>query len=225
VTRTRALTLVFAAALLASVAAACGGTTTPTGATIAPGPTPTPAPTVPASSGTPTDTPAPTEPGQTVAPTAPAGSSGPTASASDSPGAADACSGTDDNRRFYRSLAQSVTWSVVCPVLPKGWFVNKGTSRLAGGGKILITYTGPAGASLALSEGFFCTAADGCVPSGADAGTAPFGSMSGTTVALDDGGWAIVVNRGASPSWLLVGHGMDQAGLEAIAAALAEVAG
>ncbi len=180
---------------------------------------------MPASSGTPTVTPAPTDPGQTVSPTSPAGSSGPTASASVSPGAADACTGNVDNRRFYRSIAQSVTWSVVCPVLPKGWFVNTGTSRDAGGGKILITYTGPAGASLALSEGFFCTAADGCVPSGADAGSAPFGSMSGKIVALDDGGWAIVVNRGASPSWLLVGHGMDQAGLEAIAAALAQVAG
>jgi len=141
------------------------------------------------------------------------------------PGAADACSGTDDNRRFYRSLAQSVSWPVFCPVLSNDWWVNKGTSRLAGGGKILITYTGPAGASLVLSEGFFCTTPDGCVPSGADAGTAALGSLSGTIVALDDGGWAIVVNRGALPSWLVVGHGMDQAGLEAIGAALTEVAG
>ncbi len=222
-TRTRALSLAFAAALLATVAAACGGTATPTGASGSP--VVTPAPTAPAGSGTPTFTPAPTEPGQTVAPTSPAGSGEPQATSSAGAGAADACSGTDDNRRFYRSLAQSVAWPVVCPVLPKGWWVNQGTSRLAGGGKILITYTGPAGASLALSEGFFCAAADGCVPSGADAGTAPLGTMSGTIVALDDGGWAIVVSRGVSPSWLLVGHGMDQAGLEAIAAALAEVAG
>lgn len=218
--------MAFAAALLATVAAACGGTTTPTAATGAPTqPVQTVAPTAPVGSGAPIVTPAPTQPGQTVAPTAPAGSSTPSASASAGSGAVDACSGTDDTRRFYRSLAQSVTWSVVCPDLSKGWWINTGMSRLAGGGKIVISYTGPAGASLALSEGFFCTAADGCVPSGTDAGTAPLASMSGTIVALDDGGWAIVVNRGASPSWLLVGHGMDQAGLEAFAAALAEVAG
>jgi hypothetical protein len=141
------------------------------------------------------------------------------------PGSADACSGTADNRTFYLSLAKAVAWPVFCPVLPKNWWVNKGSYRLAGGGKLTITYTGPSGSSLALSEGNFCTTPDGCVPSGADAGPAAFGTMSGTIVALDDGGWAIVVNRGASPSWLLVGHGMDQPGMEAIGAEFVEVAG
>ena len=220
-TRTRATTLVLAAALLAIVAAACGGTT-PSGTTG--GPTATAGPTAPAGSATPTATPAPTEPGQTAGPTT-SPSDVPSSSASANPGAADACSGTDKNREFYLSLATSVGWTVFCPVLPKNWWVNKGSYRLAGGGKLTITYTGPNGSSLALSEGNFCGTPDGCVPSGAEAGSAAFGSMGGTIVALDDGGWAIVVDRGASPSWLLVGHGVDQAGLEAIGAALAEVAG
>jgi hypothetical protein len=214
--------LLITAALLAGIVAACGGTTPTSGATGAP---PTPAgPTASAGPVDPTAAPSPTEPGLTPAPTAnPSGE--PSASASTTPGSANACSGTADNKAFYLSLSKAVAWSVFCPVLPKNWWVNKGSYRLAGGGKLVITYTGPNGSSLALSEGNFCTTADGCVPSGADAGNAAFGTMSGTIVALDDGGWAIVVNRGASPAWLLIGHGMDQPGMEAIGAALAEVAG
>jgi hypothetical protein len=48
--------------------------------------------------------------------------------------------------------------------------------------------------------------------------------MPGTLVGLDDGGWAVVVDRGASISWLLVTHGLDQATTLSLAAALYEVA-
>ena len=40
------------------------------------------------------------------------------------------------------------------------------------------------------------------MPAGTDAGDAPFGDQTGTLVVLDDGGYAIVVDRGAHPSWL-----------------------
>jgi hypothetical protein len=36
------------------------------------------------------------------------------------------------------------------------------------------------------------------------------GPLEGMLVALDDGDWAIVVDRGASISWLLVVRGVDE---------------
>ena len=76
-----------------------------------------------------------------------------------------------------------------------------------------------------LHEGAFCTASDGCVPSGTDSGDAPFGDKTGTFVALDDGGSAVVVDRGEKISWLVVGTGLDEAAFRAIAGALTVVGG
>jgi hypothetical protein len=61
------------------------------------------------------------------------------------------------------------------------------------------------------------------VPDGTDAGDAPFGDQTGTFVQLEDGGWAIVVDRGVSPSWLVVGHGMDEPTFRTFAADLARL--
>ncbi len=144
--------------------------------------------------------------------------------ASAPPTAADACSGDQSIHDFFLSVARAVDWPVLCGVLPSGWFVSAGSYRLANGGKLVISYKGPAGATFALSEGAFCQDASGCVPSGSDAGDAAFGSMSGTLVALDGGDWAIVVDRGAALSWLLVTHGLDRATATSLAAALHEVA-
>lgn len=72
-----------------------------------------------------------------------------------------------------------------------------------------IAYKGPGGARFELSEGAFCDQADGCVPSGSDAGSAAFGDLSGTLVIGDDGRYAVVVDRGASRSWLAIGIGLD----------------
>jgi hypothetical protein len=63
------------------------------------------------------------------------------------------------------------------------------------------------------------------VPAGTETGDAVLGSMDGTFVALDDGGFAIVVNRGGIPSWLLEAHGIDEATTRALGEALFEVAG
>lgn len=144
--------------------------------------------------------------------------------ASAPPTAADACSGDQSIHDFFLSVARAVDWPVMCGVLPSGWFVSAGSYRLANGGKLVISYKGPAGATFALSEGAFCQDASGCVPSGSDAGDAAFGSLSGTLVALNGGDWAIVVDRGAALSWLLVTHGLDRATATSLAAALHEVA-
>ena len=79
-----------------------------------------------------------------------------------------------------------------------------GRYRLASGGRLEISYRGPGGATFTLREGAFCGDPDGCVPSGPEAGPAAFGALDGTMIAADDGSWAIVVDAGANPSWLLV---------------------
>ena len=114
-------------------------------------------------------------------------------------------------------------WTLYCAVLPAGWFVDTGRYRGSGGGWVEIAYKGPGGARLELQEGAFCPATDGCVPSGSDAGNASFGDKTGTFVTLDDGGWAVVVDRGDPISWLAVGTGMDQATFRRLAGALAIV--
>jgi hypothetical protein len=149
----------------------------------------------------------------------------PSSSASSGPGPAAACSGNDENRDFFRAAASALDWTVYCAVLPAGWFVDTGQYRQAGGGWVQIAYRGPGGARLELREGAFCAAGDGCVPPGTELGDAPFGDRSGTLVALDDGGYAIVVDRGEKISWLAVGTGMDEAAFRKIATVVAPVGG
>ena len=223
--------------LVALVAAACGnaspstGTATTPGASIAP---PAASSDIPAtssaepsgssaSSGTPETSPVDTAPPGPTESGAPSDSSSLAPSPSAGGGTAAACTGSAANQGFYANLAASVSWAVYCAVLPKGWVVSSGSYRLANGGKLVIGYKGPGGATLSLSEGSFCTDGSGCVPSGGDTGTASFGSMPGTLVTTDAGGFAIVVARGQEPSWLMVTGGLDQATTVALSAALAKV--
>jgi len=167
---------------------------------------------------TPEPTPGPTE---SAAPS----DAGASASPSAGTGTAAACSGTDNNRTFFEDAAVAVSWTVYCAVLPAGWFVDSGQYRGSGGGKVEISYKGPGGARFELHEGAFCSAADGCVPAGTDAGDASFGGTTGTLVTLDGGGWAVVVDRGKSISWLAVGTGLSQSAFQKIAGDLAIVGG
>lgn len=137
---------------------------------------------------------------------------------------ASACTGTDDNRAFYADLATRVTWSLYCPVLPRGWSVVTGQYRLADGGRLEITYRGPDGAGLMLQEGSFCPGDADCTPDGEDRGATAFGDREGTLIATADG-WAVVVDRGARPSWLLTVSGVGEDAARTIAADLALVEG
>jgi hypothetical protein len=215
----RALPALFLAALLV---VACNGAAAPT-----------PSASNPGASAIPEGTAAPTDEGQTpsLAPepateppadTAPPDAT-PKPSASTGTGPAAACSGSDKNRDFYRAAASVLKWTVYCAVLPAGWFVESGQYRQASGGWVEISYRGPAGARLELHEGAFCSDGDGCVPSGTDTGDGQFGDKTGTSVGLDDGGWAVVVARGEQISWLAVGSGLDQAAFQKIAGALSPV--
>lgn len=185
------------------------GTTEPSAETEAPSDTGSPDET----EEVPTVGPDETEPGESVDPSSPEASGSP----------AGTCSGIDANPDFFRSAAIAVDWTVMCASLPKGWYVSAGSYRLANGGKLVIGYKGPGGATLALSQGAFCTDGTGCVPAGTDGDLVPLGPMTGTFVRLDDGGFAIVVDRGGNPSWLLQSNGLDEATTLAFGAALIEV--
>jgi len=156
---------------------------------------------------------APSDPPTPPAETSPSADAGPAAD----------CTGTEENRTFYGSVAAAVDWTVYCPVLPSGWFVEAGQYRLAGGGRLAIAYRGPDGARFMLDEGAWCTDGSGCVPAGTDLGTTTFGDRTGTLVATDDGEFAIIVDAGSPVSWALTGDGLDEATARTLGAALIAV--
>lgn len=219
------LSILVAIAILVAACGASGPTSTPTRAPAASGAASSAtAPATVAPGDSPSAGPGESQPADSATPAASADASA-EPSASTASTAADACTGSQANREFFVNVSAAVNWPVLCAVLPKAWFVSAGSYRLANGGKLLISYKGPGGATLALSEGAFCLDASGCVPSGTDAGDAALGSRTGTFVQLADGGFAIVVDRGAALSWLLVTHGLDDATTKALGAALVEVVG
>ena len=117
-------------------------------------------------------------------------------------------------------MAAAVDWPVYCPVLADDWHVEAGQYRLANGGQLDIVYQGPNHAQVTLDEGAFCTIQGGCVAPGVDVGPTAFGDRQGTLVALDDGSWAVAVDREGTPSWILVVTGLDEAAARTIAAEL-----
>ncbi len=149
----------------------------------------------------------------------------PTEGASAGPvGAATDCTGTAENRTFYESVSAAVAWTVYCPVLPSGWYVEQGSYRLADGGRLVISYRGPGGAHITLSEGAWCTDGSGCAPSGTDAGTATFADRDGALF-VDGPRYVIAVDPGSDLSWQLVSDGLDEATVRAFGSALIAVGG
>lgn len=204
------------------VMAACGSTT----ATVAPSDVAESS--APSSVAPPADEPT-SEPSSEPSAPEPASSETPsaepeTAQPTELPASAAECTGSDENVAFYAEFASVVDWPVYCPVLPAGWFVGTGQWRQAEGERLEISYRGPRGAGLMLQEGSFCPGQGGCVPGGEEVGQTAFGDREGTLVATD-GGWAIVVDRGEQPSWLLTVSGVGQGAARQIAADLIEVGG
>jgi hypothetical protein len=150
-------------------------------------------------------------------------STGSSASASDAVGGASACSGSDANRDFFASMAAAVEWTVYCPVLPHGWFVEDGQYRLAEGGWMEISFDGPGTARIVLRQGMFCSEGGGCVPSGTAAGEAAFADRTAQVTNSDDGSWSFVVDRGGRPSWLLLVEGTTEPEARSFAAALVPI--
>ena len=241
--RHRSSFLVLLALLL--VVAACGDgaepTARPAASETSETPTPsaevvpaTPEPTsseavVPSEEPLPSEEPAPSDTAEpTVEPTAtpqPAPSEDPVATPTPGTGSLESCTGTDENREFFASVAAAVDWPVFCAVLPGGWFVDSGQYRLASGGWLTIAYRGPGGTRLEIGEGAFCGEGDGCVPAGTDVGAAAFGDLQGTLVAADDGRVAVVVDRGAARSWVAVASGLDVGTVRSLVARFVRVGG
>jgi hypothetical protein len=144
------------------------------------------------------------------------------APSSASPGSATACAGNEDNQDFYAAVADAVDWPVYCPVLPSGWFVVEGQYRAAAGGRMEIVYRGPSDRRIELSEGSFCDDGSDCLPTGTNLGSAAFGDLDGTMLQIDDG-YAIVVDGGDGPSWLLQGAKTSEDELREIGAALLRI--
>jgi hypothetical protein len=206
---------------LVVVVAACGDAD---GSTAAPSTgTATPLPSgEPASSSAPTEGPTEEPTGEATPP--PTDEPPPSPGATASPGSADACTGNDENRAFYAAVAADVTWDVYCAVLPAGWFVDSGSFRLAGGGRLEIAYKGPGGQRIEMREGAYCADDEDCIPTGPDAGTASFGDMPARLVDAGDGDW-LVVAEGGDVDWEAKGLGMDGPTLAGYTAAFALVDG
>lgn len=214
---------------LAVVLAACGGGPT-TGPTAPPGST-NPATAEPGTTAGPTDSPSdgapspsdePAEPGATSTPGAT--EPPPTAAPSTPGGPAAACTGNDENRAFFAGVAAAVAWDVYCPVLPGGWFVDTGSFRLAGGGRMEIDYKGPGGARLEIRQGAYCDGEDDCIPDAPDAGAAAFGDRPARLLDLGDGRWLVVAGDGAI-SWEVRTIALDRETALAYAAAFVRVGG
>jgi hypothetical protein len=86
-----------------------------------------------------------------------------------------------------------------------------------------IAYRGPGGARLELHEGAFCADSSGCIPSGTEVGSAPFGDKTGTLISADDGTWALSADSDQPASYLAVGSGVSEDAFRAIAAGLISV--
>ena len=110
------------------------------------------------------------------------------------------------------------------PVLPEGWFVASGEYRLAGGGWLEIAFRGPGDTRIDLREGAICSG-DDCVPTGTDLGGTAFGGLTGSLLDIGDDRFAVVVGPDGSLAWSLVGSGLAEADIRAIAADLALVEG
>ncbi len=222
-----------AIALVAMFVAGCGtaGTASPPGPSSAtpppsiPGASEGPSPAgsdepTPSEEATPREQPtgSPAEPPSGSPSTAPSTSPPPTST----PGSAAACAGNADNRDWFAGLARAVAWDVYCPALPAGWFVVSGSYRLAGSGKMTITYKGPAGQRIEILEGAYCGTTAGCPPTAPDAGPAAFGNRDGHLVDAGGGSWVVVTGDG-DLDWQATGIGMDGPTLAGYTAAFVKV--
>ena len=178
--------------------------------------TPTPSPTL---MPVPTDTPV-----ASATPSA-APSATPTPAPVTSGGPASACSGDADNKAFFADAANKLTFQVYCAALPSGWILASGNYTQPSGGVLNVSYTGPAGATVAIQEGAFCiTSGIACSPHDKVIGSAKFGDLSGSLDTLGPGlGFAIYVGAGTAHGYTAKGTGVTQATFASIVAAMVKV--
>lgn len=158
-------------------------------------------------------------PGPSAQPSTPASPS-PGSSGSPSPDVdpVSLCTGSDENREFFRSAAAQLPFGVYCGSVP-GWTLTSGSYRGTDGGRLLVAYQRAGGASLILREGNFCLDEPVCLPEGTDLGPARFGDLDGRLLATD-GGYAVVVEVRDRLAYVLEAIGVGEDGARAYAEGL-----
>jgi len=132
------------------------------------------------------------------------------------------CTGEGEGPGSFKAASMSATYDVYCAALPAGWHRESmgGDEQLAT--MITVTYRGPNGETLALSEGNLCGAGQSvCATAGTSAGAAMFGDLEGQLFEAPPGAdYALFVAPGQSPSWKATGKGMSLEAFKALTAAL-----
>jgi hypothetical protein len=215
-----------AALLIAVALTGCSGSST----------LPTAVPTAtPSAADTPTDTPAPTAT-ETATPSptqVPVESATPIATDTPSPepsatatSPAAACTGTADHQAFFVLAAGKLAFDLYCAVLPSGWYLQEAAYQQPNGGQFTVSYKGPGGATLSMSEGAFCTTGEAaCSPHVSIRGTATFGPLPGVIDVLTTppDAFVIYVNPGTTRAYTVQCTNLTQAKFIALAAALTKV--
>jgi hypothetical protein len=132
------------------------------------------------------------------------------------------CTGEADGPGSFKAASMSATFDVYCAALPAGWHRESmsGDERVVT--MIAVSYSGPNGEILTLSEGDLCSGGQSaCAPAGTSVGTAMFGDREGQLFTAPPGAdYALYVTPGQSPSWKATGKGMSLVTFKALTAAL-----
>jgi hypothetical protein len=132
------------------------------------------------------------------------------------------CTGEGEGPGSFKAASMSAAYDVYCAALPAGWHRESmaGDEQLAT--MITVTYRGPNGETLTLSEGDLCGAGQSvCAVAGTSAGAAMFGDLEGQLFEAPPGAdFALYVAPGKSPSWMATGKGMSLETFKALTAAL-----
>jgi hypothetical protein len=226
--------ILFAGALVVAFAgAACGGNAQPTPtAVVTPTPTvgetamptsdltATPTATVTASTPSATVTASPSASPSESASVVPSRSPSRTASARPtSPPAV--CTGWPAFQAYFLDAARKMNFAVYCGRMGKGWSLGSADYELPQTGRwFKLTYNGPGGATVGISEGAFClTSPAACSPNKTILATGSFASLSGN-LDLTVGGFAIYINPGTKTAYQITCTGLTQLAFQDIAANL-----
>jgi serine/threonine protein phosphatase PrpC len=142
-----------------------------------------------------------------------------------SPAESSACTGRQPSHGFFSSASRDLPFSVYCGVMPTGWYVAWGQYTFVDGGQLEVTYSGPQGETIYLYEGLRCMpAGSGCPPDGDTLGPANFGDMAGTLYSLGSAdGYVVYSGASLSGQYKLVGSGVSQANMLAMASRLVRI--
>jgi hypothetical protein len=132
------------------------------------------------------------------------------------------CTGEADGPGSFKAASMSATFDVYCAALPAGWHRESMSGDQQPATTVTVTYRGPNGETLTLSEGNLCSAGQSaCATAGTSSGAAMFGDREGQLFEAPPGAdYALYVAPGQSPSWMATGKGMSLEAFKALTTAL-----